>query len=494
MATPQYNHTQASIEETLSSAQYGKRMIRLASQFRRQGNHDAANAALMGAVHVRDQITRVIHLLPSIAPEHAALLNQTQRRHLTARLAKSHQEMTKLVAEHDISGIPPEACDQRCENWYASCLHIGHLTHLARSIVARAGGSPPDDETVEMTKYALYQLEEGARDSMADLRNNDLPVEAPHPHTRNKLRQQADRDHASIEEARSRLNEAIREANAQADNSRGRCHLCGREARADDAAQHVRTCLIDQIQKRYTIPEMDERYARNQPIIIWVRSEQRRHWVVLAVQPTTSLRQLDQFLRNHWLECCGHMSHFQVGNVQYSACVSGPGDPPWFDTDLAEPDEQHMVHTIEESITPGQRFQHEFDYGHTTNLDLEHLDVIPVPYEYLGEFINPPQDAQGHIDDFIAILARNQPVERCFTCTAAASWRYYENPYIHISPDEEELIVAPPYFCNDCIPGDKPMVPLRNSPRTGVGCYDNTHTEPQETPEPRRNRGPSGKG
>ena len=83
--------------------------------------------------------------------------------------------------------------------------------------------------------------------------------------------------------------------------------------------------------------------------MVWVRSEELRHWVMLIVQPTTSLRQLDQFLRDLWLECCGHMNHFEIGDVRYSACV--PGDPPMFDTDLAEPDKQHMVHTVEETST-----------------------------------------------------------------------------------------------------------------------------------------------
>ena len=88
--------------------------------------------------------------------------------------------------------------------------------------------------------------------------------------------------------------------------------------------------------------------------------------MALIVQPTTSLRQLDRFLRDRWLESCGHLSHFEIGGVQYSACVPGPSDPPMFDADLAEPDEQHMVHTVEESVMPAQQFRHEFDYGDTT--------------------------------------------------------------------------------------------------------------------------------
>lgn len=47
MATVSFNHTQMSIEEAVSSTEYGKRMIRLADQFRRDGNNDATNAAFM---------------------------------------------------------------------------------------------------------------------------------------------------------------------------------------------------------------------------------------------------------------------------------------------------------------------------------------------------------------------------------------------------------------------------------------------------------------
>ena len=53
MTAFQFHHAQTSIEEALSSAQYGERMIRLADQFRREGNHDAADAAFVAAAQIR---------------------------------------------------------------------------------------------------------------------------------------------------------------------------------------------------------------------------------------------------------------------------------------------------------------------------------------------------------------------------------------------------------------------------------------------------------
>lgn len=478
MTTVSFNHTQMSIEEVLSSAEYGKRMIRLADQFRREGNHDAANAAFTGAAYIRDQLSKTMDLLPIIAPEHAALLGETRRQRLLTQLTESQGRLSQLVTEHSASTIPPEDCDQRVEGWYASCLHIGHMAHLAKSVAARAEATPPTGELINISEYALERLLNAARESMAELREDDLPDDTPFPQTRTQLREQATKDHAEIEQANAAFKEVVKAAKAEADNSQGQCHVCGGEIRADDAAAHVQACFMGQVRSRYRVRDMDESYARSQPIMLWVRSQELRHWMMLVVQPTTSLRQLDQFLRNQWLECCGHMSHFEIGDVQYSACVPGPGDPPMFDAALAEPNEQHMVHTVEETIASSQRFHHEFDYGDTTCLNLEHVGVIPVPYQYLPEFINTSEASEGYSDDFITIIARNLHPERCFVCDEVASWRYYENPYVFLPPEHGGPIVAPPYFCDQCAPEGIAMVILQNSPRAGVGCYDNTHDEP----------------
>ena len=486
MTTVPFNHTQMSIEEALSSAQFGERMIRLADQFRREGNHDAANAAFMAAAQIRDTLSTAMELLPIIAPEHAALLNPSERQRLATQLNDAHQRLDRMVLEHDVSDVPLEDCDQQREEWYASCLHIGHMAHLARGAAARTSESTPTpgDDLIEMTEYALGLLHQGAEDSIADIRENELPDDAPFPETRNQLREQAVNDHAEVEKAHRLASARLAAAKAEADNSEGRCHVCGGTLRADDVRSHAETCFMEAVRSRYTVRDVKERYARSQPLMIWVRSEEFRHWMMLIVQPTTSLRQLDRFLRDLWLECCGHMSHFAIGGTQYSACVPGPGDPLMFDTDLAEPDDQHMVHTVEETVAMGQKFRHEFDYGDTTCLDLECVATLPVPYGYVQEFINPPEAADGYCDDSITIMARNLPPERCFTCGAAARSRYYENPYIGVLPEAGGPIVAPPYFCDHCAPADVTTVVLRNSPRTGVGCYDNTHDEPAGNPPP----------
>ncbi len=113
MTAVPFNHTQISIEEALSSAQYGERMIRLAGQFRREGNHDAANAAFMAAAQINDTLAKAVDLLTIIAPEHAALLGESQRQRLATQLNETHQRLNRLVMEQALAEVPLEDCDEQ---------------------------------------------------------------------------------------------------------------------------------------------------------------------------------------------------------------------------------------------------------------------------------------------------------------------------------------------------------------------------------------------
>ena len=48
--------------------------------------------------------------------------------------------------------------------------------------------------------------------------------------------------------------------------------------------------------------------------------------------------------------------------------------------------------------------------------------------------------------------------------------------------EEEGVVLAcdldPVTFCGECAPEDGEFLPLPNSPREGVHCYDNVHTQP----------------
>ena len=87
------NETKLHIETTLASVGYAERMIRLADQYRREGNHAAANGALMMAWTIRENTAGAMDILPNLTPEHAALLGQSKRQRLATELNSSYENL-----------------------------------------------------------------------------------------------------------------------------------------------------------------------------------------------------------------------------------------------------------------------------------------------------------------------------------------------------------------------------------------------------------------
>ena len=472
------NETKLHIETTLASVGYAERMIRLADQYRREGNHAAANGALMMAWNIRKNTAQAMDILPNLTPEHAALLGQSERQRLAAELNSSYENLNQMVQEHDSTEDQWDECYEQDAEWYMFCFEVGLAAHLADAITTRAESLPQSEDNIELARDAVGKCCQAAQESMEYARKNEPPADAPFPQTRQQSMERALDDCVKLGVLDQQIKEKLEAVQQEADNSLGRCHLCGNAVRAEDVSTHALSCVTVAVQWGFVNNDLNSSHAGNGTILIWVRGDELRQWMMLAVRPTTSLRQLDQFLRNLWLECCGHMSHFQIGATRYNASIPGPGDTRLVEADLAEPGERHMLYTVEEAIREGELFRHEYDYGDTTYLDLECVAVLPAPYQFLPELIDPPEPSDGHTDDFITIVARNLPLERCFTCEEPARWCYYENPYALVPREHGGSIALPPYFCDDCAPRNVTLTILRNSPRAGVGCYDNVHDQP----------------
>ena len=43
----------------------------------------------------------------------------------------------------------------------------------------------------------------------------------------------------------------------------------------------------------------------------------QRYWMYVKMSETATLDDLDMFLRNIWLECCGHLSEFNINGRRY---------------------------------------------------------------------------------------------------------------------------------------------------------------------------------
>src|SRR5829696_7966320 len=50
-------------------------------------------------------------------------------------------------------------------------------------------------------------------------------------------------------------------------------------------------------------------------------------WMDVEMKATATLEKLDDFLRGEWLECCGHLSDFEIDGTTYTVanpCGNGP--------------------------------------------------------------------------------------------------------------------------------------------------------------------------
>ena len=162
------------------------------------------------------------------------------------------------------------------------------------------------------------------------------------------------------------------------------------------------------------------------------------YWMHVEVPGVLTLEMLDAFLRNIWLECCGHLSCFTIDSQRYA---SHPIEEMMFSLE-----EDDMNVKIEDVLDAKTKFQHEYDYGSTTELNLRVAGIRETK-------------VKKHA---VKLLARNQPPEwKCAECGKPAT---LVEPKGWVVNDES-------VFCDDCATDEEYCLPIVNSPRTGVCGY-----------------------
>jgi len=238
--------------------------------------------------------------------------------------------------------------------------------------------------------------------------------------------------------------------------SRGSCHLCGKEFSKNKIGLHLEECWTNLTMKEEHDPRTlaPTRFFR---LFVEARDEPK-YWLHLDIRADATLEDLDDFLRRIWLECCGHLSAFTInaadgGETRYRwEPPGGFGDDDFFDrldTVFGMPREIRMDIALADTLSPGLTFEYEYDFGSTTELKLR----------VLSEHEEPTRRKN------LRVLARNDPpFNPCLECGQPADWiGTYGGSY------ETRTI------CDACTEkkgfGDAQLLPLVNSPRTGVCGY-----------------------
>ncbi len=224
--------------------------------------------------------------------------------------------------------------------------------------------------------------------------------------------------------------------------SKGRCTFCQRELSKSGMTRHLESC--EQRAALHADAGSHQKVQKTRAFHLVVEGYRLpMYWMHLEVPAGTTLATLDRFLRDIWLECCGHLSAFEIGGVRYYVDA---GIDTYWDWDR---DRKSMQVRLDEVLRPGQTCSYEYDFGSTTELTVKVISEQEVARK----------------GSAIQILARNTlPIVPCDVCGEPASSICMQCIY------EDEGCL-----CDTCAKdhkcGEEMLLPMVNSPRAGVCGY-----------------------
>jgi hypothetical protein len=140
--------------------------------------------------------------------------------------------------------------------------------------------------------------------------------------------------------------------------SKGICNFCKSEFDKAKMSQHLKYCK----QRASVIAAEGAKAAKSknalQTKLLHIVVEGRynpQYWMHLEMPAIDTFEDLDQFLRDIWLECCGHLSEFRVGNKSYSSQPEElmwdiPGEDEGEEDDEEEDDEDLYDLELDEEL------------------------------------------------------------------------------------------------------------------------------------------------
>ena len=217
--------------------------------------------------------------------------------------------------------------------------------------------------------------------------------------------------------------------------SKGKCNLCGTTFDKTAMTRHLKSCIQKQIAQK---PSESKKPQTTKVFHLLVEGQYLpEYWMHIEIPAKATLAELDAFLRDIWLECCGHLSAFTINGRDYSRESSEWSDNADMDIPLIR------------VLDIGMKFYHEYDFGTSTNLAIK---VVASRESAIKK-------------NAINILARNDlPEIPCGECGKIAT-----NICV------ECICTGEGWLCDKCAEkhtcGEELLLPVVNSPRVGMCGY-----------------------
>jgi len=218
----------------------------------------------------------------------------------------------------------------------------------------------------------------------------------------------------------------------------GICRFCLKTFSGMAMSRHLVACK----DKKQKDAREAEKAKIKYPIYHIKLSSYGDYWLHIEMKAAAKLRDLDDFLRRIWLECCGHLSLFNINGVEYEDTREQDGfDYSWGRT------VKSLDTSLVKVMKARDRFVYEYDFGSTTYVE--------------GKVIAA---RQGVLSEKVKILARNNPyIFNCAECGEQAT---------------DYCTECEAFLCERCLTdlevhecGEEMALPIVNSPRMGECGY-----------------------
>jgi hypothetical protein len=223
--------------------------------------------------------------------------------------------------------------------------------------------------------------------------------------------------------------------------SLGTCALCGATFSKQAMTRHLKGCLAAAAAPPRAKPQTTFH-------LLVEGAGRPMYWLHLDLPASATLTTLDGFLRDVWVECCGHLSAFSIDGVSYEMDTGGV-DGMWLDLFGSAQPTKSMNVSASAVLRPGLKFGYEYDFGTTTALTLK---VIA-------------EQERVRKGKAVQILARNlPPLIPCVECGEPATL-----VCSYCSDDESGWVCETHAVEHPC--GEEGFLPVVNSPRVGMCGY-----------------------
>ena len=210
------------------------------------------------------------------------------------------------------------------------------------------------------------------------------------------------------------------------------CLLCGETVSRRGLTTHLKSCRDKHLSDAAVPPE------RIFHLMVdggWTKD----YYLHLEAPASLKFRELDQFLREIWLECCGHLSEFRVGSGRAPMGLAGGANG-----------KAAMSGPLSRRLSQGMAFEHDYDFGTTTTVSLKVID----------------ESERVRRGDGVFLIARNNdPQLPCQECGERLATQICS----------ECIWDGWGLLCNECAPahecGEEMLLPVVNSPRLGMCGY-----------------------